>query len=54
MAFCMQGLAVIHVLTRGVGGRGAILGTLYAVFIILPGWPAVICALLGLADSLFA
>lgn len=53
MAYCMQGLATLHVLTRGVAGRGAILGTLYVVFVMLPGWPAILCALIGLADTLF-
>ncbi len=53
MAFCMQGLAVIHVLTRGVAGRVGILSSLYVVFVLLPGWPAVICALVGIADTVF-
>lgn len=53
MAFCMQGLAVIHVLTRGVAGRGGILASLYVVFVLLPGWPALICALVGMADTVF-
>lgn len=53
MAFCMQGLAVIHVLTRGVAGRGGILASLYVVFVLLPGWPAIICALVGIADTVF-
>ncbi|MHB2168069.1 DUF2232 domain-containing protein [Alsobacter sp. R-9] len=53
MAFCMQGLAVIHVLTRGVAGRGSILAVLYIVFVLLPGWPAVLSALVGIADTIF-
>jgi hypothetical protein len=53
MAFCLQGLAVMHVLTRGVSGRGGMLAAAYLTFFILPGWPAVLYALVGLSDTLF-
>jgi hypothetical protein len=53
MAYCLQGLAVIHVLTRNVAGRGGILTAVYLVFFIMPGWPAVLFALVGLSDAVF-
>ena len=55
MAYCLQGLAVIHVLTLGVAGRGGILTGVYlTLFLFLvPGWPVVLYALIGLADSVF-
>jgi hypothetical protein len=51
LAYCLQGLAVIHVLTLGLGGRVGILSAVYVVIFILPGWPLVLYALVGLADS---
>lgn len=51
MAFCLQGLAVIHALTQGVAGRGGILTGVYLTFVLLPGWPVLLYALVGLADS---
>ncbi|GGH21686.1 membrane protein [Alsobacter metallidurans] len=51
MAYCLQGLAVIHVLTQGLAGRIGVLSGVYAAFIMLPGWPALIYALLGVADA---
>ncbi len=53
MAYCLQGFAVIHVLTRNVAGRGGILTAAYLVFFIMPGWPAVLFALVGLSDAVF-
>ncbi|MCP8940253.1 YybS family protein [Alsobacter sp. SYSU M60028] len=53
MAYCLQGLAVVHVLTTGVAGRGGILSAVYITFFILPGWPVLLYALAGVADSLF-
>ena len=47
MAYCLQGLAVIHVLTRGVAGRIGILGAVYVTFVMLPGWPALLYAAAG-------
>jgi hypothetical protein len=49
-AFAVLGFAVLHVVTRGIGGRGLVLGGIYAAVIIFL-WPAVILALLGLADT---
>jgi hypothetical protein len=51
MAFCLQGLAVIHVLTQGVVGRGGILTGVYFIFVLLPGWPVLLYALVGLVDA---
>lgn len=53
MAFCLQGLAVIHALTRPLKTRFPILLTLYALFIILPGWPVLGFGLVGMAHSWF-
>ena len=52
-AFALLGLAVLHGVTRGIGGRPFVLGAVY-VFLFLSLWslwPAVILALLGLADT---
>lgn len=53
MAFCLQGLAVIHAITRPLKTRLPILLTLYALFLILPGWPILGFALVGMAHSWF-
>jgi hypothetical protein len=53
IGLCFQGLAVLHGLTRPLKSRRALLGLLYASFILLPGWPIIGCALLGLADLWF-
>jgi Predicted membrane protein (DUF2232) len=50
MAFAVLGFAVLHVLTRGTSGRPLVLGGVYTAVIIF-GWPAIILALLGLADT---
>ncbi len=52
VAFAMLGLAVIHSLTRNRSGRGLILTCTYASLAFL-GWPALILALIGLAEALF-
>jgi hypothetical protein len=52
-AYALMGLATLHALTVGVPTRGGILGGVYAVLVILPGWPVLALALLGLADALF-
>lgn len=50
MAYCLQGLGVIHIVTRGMGGRVGILAATYVVFFLLPGWPQLLYALIGIAD----
>jgi hypothetical protein len=52
VAFTMLGFAVLHVLTRGLPGRTAMLGGAY-VFVAILGWPALAAALLGVAESIF-
>jgi Predicted membrane protein (DUF2232) len=52
VAFTMLGFAVLHVLTRGLPGRTAMLGGAYVCVAIL-GWPALAAALLGVAESIF-
>jgi hypothetical protein len=52
MAYALLGLAVLHAITRGIGGRALVLGGIYlAVFVL--GWPVLAVALLGLADTAF-
>jgi hypothetical protein len=53
MAFALQGLAVAHVLTRGAGLRPALLFSLYGFIVLLPPWPFLLLALVGLADAAF-
>ncbi|MDE2364843.1 MAG: DUF2232 domain-containing protein [Hyphomicrobiales bacterium] len=52
-AFALQGLAVAHVLTRGVNLRPAFLFSLYALVLLLPVWPLLFLAIAGIADALF-
>ena len=49
-AHALLGLAALHALTRSVAGRGLILAATYASIFVI-GWPIVLVALLGLADS---
>ena len=52
MAYALLGLAVLHAITRGIGGRALVLGGIYlAVFVL--GWPVLAVALIGLADTGF-
>ncbi|MFO1134700.1 MAG: DUF2232 domain-containing protein [Rhodoblastus sp.] len=53
MAFALQGLATAHVLTRGAGLRPALLFSLYGFVVLLPPWPFLFLALVGLADAAF-
>jgi len=48
-AYALQGLAVIHVYSRGVAFRGLLLATVY-IGILLFGWVAIIIAIIGLAE----
>jgi hypothetical protein len=53
VAFCLQGLAILHHITRPIKSRRAILFMMYSVFVFLPGWPILGFALLGIADTWF-
>ncbi|BAT60547.1 hypothetical protein GJW-30_1_03093 [Variibacter gotjawalensis] len=48
-ACALLGLAVLHALTRNVGGRGILLGSVYGASLVF-GWPLLLAAMLGLAD----
>ena len=50
MAFAVLGFAVLHVVTRGTNGRPLVLAGVYTAVVIF-AWPAIILALLGLADT---
>jgi hypothetical protein len=50
-AYVLQGLAVIHVYSRGVPLRGLMLATVY-LGILLLGWVALVVAIVGLAEPL--
>jgi len=50
-AFGLQGLATIHMLTRGLPARSGLLAGLYALILLLGGWPPMLLlALIGIAD----
>jgi hypothetical protein len=51
MAYCLQGLTVIHALTLGVSGRGGILTGVWVTFFLMPGWPVLLYAAVGIIDS---
>ncbi len=50
-AYVLQGLAVLHVYSRGVPLRGPLLATVY-LGILLLGWVAIVVAIVGLAEPL--
>lgn len=51
-AFTVLGLAVLHAITLGLTGRGFMLtGTYFTI--VLFGWPSLLMALLGLAETTF-
>ena len=52
LGFALLGFAIAHKLTNGMNGRGFILSGLYLAVAIL-GWPVLIVAVLGLADTAF-
>jgi hypothetical protein len=53
-ALFVQGLAVLHFMTRGMAGRTFILGMTYPLCIILGSITLPLVALLGLAEQIFA
>ncbi|MGA2638942.1 hypothetical protein [Methylocella sp.] len=56
MAFSLQGLAVIHDLTRGLKYRAFLLGLIYACLVLPPitPWPLIVFAAVGLLESAFS
>ena len=54
MGFVLQGLAVIHAMTRGKSGRLPLLIILYLCTALLFPWPLVAAGVLGLLDAGFA
>lgn len=50
MAYAVLGFAVLHTVTRTMGGRSFMLAAAYAS-VLLFGWPVLLMTLLGLADS---
>lgn len=50
MAYGILGFAVLHAITRGVNGRGFLLGGSYAASLLL-GWPVLAFCLLGLIEQ---
>jgi hypothetical protein len=52
MAYAIMGFAVLHVITRAMGGRPFLLGGIYVAVIVF-GWPILAMSLLGLADTAF-
>ncbi len=52
MAFILEGLATVHVMTRGLSGRRMILVTFYLIIVVLKPWPLLALALLGCLDCL--
>ena len=50
LAYALLGFAVVHVLTKGVAGRGFMLSGLYFA-VGLFGWPVVLMSLLGLVET---
>jgi hypothetical protein len=50
IAYAALGLAVLHAITRGLRGRAIMLGGIY-VLLAFVGWPVLMIALLGLAES---
>jgi hypothetical protein len=48
-AYTLQGLAIIHVYTRGMPLRGLLLAIVYLAILLL-GWVAIVVAIVGLAE----
>ena len=52
MAYGILGFAVLHSITRAARVRPLLLGTSYAAVLVF-GWPVLLVAMLGLADTVF-
>jgi hypothetical protein len=52
LVFAILGLAVMHVITRGMNGRTLVLAGTYAAAIVI-GWPVLVMSVLGLVETLF-
>jgi hypothetical protein len=52
MAYAIAGFAVLHSITRNIGGRSFILAGAYLAVLVI-GWPVLALTLLGLADAIF-
>ncbi len=52
IACAVLGLAVVHTTSRGITGRGIILGAIYAALLVF-GWTILLAAIIGLADGIF-
>ena len=50
IAYGVLGFAVLHDITRGIGSRSFIIGSVYAAVLVF-GWPVLLLCLLGLADT---
>jgi hypothetical protein len=50
MAFAVVGFALLHTVTRGQTSRPLLIGSAYASVMVF-GWPVLLIALLGLADT---
>jgi hypothetical protein len=53
LAYALLGLAVMHAITAGVGGRGFMLAGLYLT-IVLFGWPIILLSFIGLIETMVA
>jgi Predicted membrane protein (DUF2232) len=53
MAYGILGFAVLHSITRTARARPLLLGTSYAAVVVF-GWPVLLVAMLGLADTIFS
>ncbi|WP_020175484.1 DUF2232 domain-containing protein [Methyloferula stellata] len=53
LTYALQGLAVIHDLSRGSRWRGLLLFIVYTTLVFLTPWPLALLALVGLADTAF-
>jgi len=50
VAYALLGFVVLHTTTSGINGRGLALAGVYAL-VVMFGWPVLLMALIGLADS---